>query len=146
MKELILLIIAVILFCAFVYVVVRETDRRNKKKANEKEMLELLKQWPEIKRRKYLNITEFSKNVLLLKEQFLPNAGGIIWKENPLKGKYFEMTFWGETRFYPNTNTFGGYNIPSYYIQDDKQMEVYYLDILTRLGDYMYASFVTNKN
>lgn len=146
MKELILLTIAAILFCLFIYVVVSEIDRRNNKKANDKEMFELLEQWPEIKSMKYLNITEFSKNVLLLKEKFLPNTGGIIWKENHLKGKYFEMEFWGETRFYPSTNTFGKYYIPSYYIQDDKQMQIYYIDILTRLGDYMYAVFVTNKN
>ena len=138
MKEIILLIIVAILLVSFVIISVRDYDKKNKE-AKEKEMLELLKQWPEIKRKKYLDVADFSKNVLLLKEYFLPNTGGIFWKEHPFRGRYFQMSFFNEERFYPSTRTFGSLYIPSYYIEDEKEAEVYYIGILERLGDYMYS-------
>ena len=138
MKEVILLIIVAILLVAFVITSVRDYDKKNKE-AKEKEMLELLKQWPAIKRKKYLDVADFSKNVLLLKEYFLPSTGGIFWKEHPFRGRYFQMSFFNEERFYPSTRTFGSLNIPSYYIEDEKEAEVYYIGILERLGDYMYS-------
>lgn len=141
MKEVILLIVAAILLVAFVITSVRYYDKKNTE-AKEKEMLELLKQWPEIKRKKYLDVADFSKNVLLLKEHFLPSTGGIFCKEHPFRGRYFQMTFFNEERFYPSTRTFGSLNMPSYYIEDEKEAEVYYIDILERFGDYMYSAHI----
>ena len=138
MKEVILLIIAAILLVAFVIISIRHYDKKNKE-AKEKEMLELLKQWPEIKRKKYLDVAGFSKNVLLLKEYFLPSTGGVFWKEQPFRGRYFQMSFFNEERFYPSTRTFGSLYAPSYYIENEKEAEVYYIGILERFGDYMYS-------
>ena len=131
MKEVILLIIAAILLVAFVIISIRHYDKKNKE-AKEKEMLE-------IKRKKYLDVAGFSKNVLLLKEYFLPSTGGVFWKEQPFRGRYFQMSFFNEERFYPSTHTFGSLYAPSYYIENEKEAEVYYISILERFGDYMYS-------
>ena len=133
--EIILIIGATILLALFIRRVIDDEKLKEQER-----MQKMLEDWPLIKRR-INEHSEFSRYALELIAYFIPNLYGITWTGDNRHGKYFSTQFFEEVRFYPSDRTFGSQNVPDFYLKTEEEQEEYYLKILDRLCDYIYATY-----